>query len=112
MWGTSWCNYIIKLDGVGPVDNRPSTDKLHQFVKNEEEKKRVWQIKNNKKKNDMWHVTRDTWHKTHDMRHVTYDMLWGVNLLSKLQLPSSSGLWFMIFWRLGGKGWLNELINE
>jgi hypothetical protein len=21
-----------KLDGVGPVDNRPSTDKLHQFV--------------------------------------------------------------------------------
>ena len=23
----------IKLDGVGPVDNRPSTDKLHHFVK-------------------------------------------------------------------------------
>ena len=22
-----------KLDGVGPVDNRPSTDKLHPFVK-------------------------------------------------------------------------------
>ena len=22
-----------KLDGVGPVDNRPSTEKLHQFVK-------------------------------------------------------------------------------
>ena len=22
----------IKLDGVGPVDNRPSTDKLHHFV--------------------------------------------------------------------------------
>ena len=21
-----------KLDGVGPVDNRPSTDKLHHFV--------------------------------------------------------------------------------
>ena len=29
-----------KLDGVGPVDNRPSTDKLHHFVqrKKEEEK--------------------------------------------------------------------------
>ena len=25
--------YIIKLDGVGPVDNRPSTDKLHHFVR-------------------------------------------------------------------------------
>ena len=23
---------IPKLDGVGPVDNRPSTDKLHQIV--------------------------------------------------------------------------------
>ena len=23
---------INKLDGVGPVDNRPSTDKLHHFV--------------------------------------------------------------------------------
>ena len=26
-------NNSFKLDGVGPVDNRPSTDKLHQFVK-------------------------------------------------------------------------------
>ena len=24
---------LRKLDGVGPVDNRPSTDKLHHFVK-------------------------------------------------------------------------------
>ena len=24
---------IEKLDGVGPVDNRPSTDKLHPFVR-------------------------------------------------------------------------------
>ena len=24
--------YENKLDGVGPVDNRPSPDKLHQFV--------------------------------------------------------------------------------
>ena len=25
--------FIFKLDGVGPVDNRPSNDKLHHFVK-------------------------------------------------------------------------------
>ena len=25
--------YDFKLDGVGPVDNRPSTDYLHNFVK-------------------------------------------------------------------------------
>ena len=36
---------VNKLDGVGPVDNRPSTNKLHQFVK--------------KKQKNMWHVTRD-----------------------------------------------------
>ena len=23
----------IKLDGVGPVDNRPSTDKIYHFVR-------------------------------------------------------------------------------
>ena len=39
-----------KIDGVGPVDNRPSTDKLHHFER-----------KKNKQKN-MWHVTQDTWH--------------------------------------------------
>ena len=36
-----------KLDVVGPVDNRPSTDKLHHFVRG-------------KNKNYMIHVTRDT----------------------------------------------------
>ena len=25
-------SHILKLDGVGPVDNRPSTDKLHPVV--------------------------------------------------------------------------------
>ena len=30
----------IKLDGVGPVDNRPSLDKLHHFVKKKKEKKK------------------------------------------------------------------------
>ena len=30
------CNNQTKLDGVGPVDNGPSTDKLHHFVKKKE----------------------------------------------------------------------------
>ena len=29
---------IHKLDGVGPVDNRPSTNKLQHFVKKKEKK--------------------------------------------------------------------------
>ena len=40
---------LVKLDGVGPVDNGPSTKKLQNFVRN-------------KKK----HVTRDTLHVTRD----------------------------------------------
>ena len=32
---------MSKLDRVGPVDNRPSTDKLHHFVQKKEEKKEV-----------------------------------------------------------------------
>ena len=42
---------LKKLDGVGPVDNRPSTDKLHHFVRKKIKK----------------YVTCDT-------RHVTCDM--------------------------------------
>ena len=50
-----------KLDGVGPVDNRPSTDKLYHFV---QKKKKIVT-------HDMWHVTRDMWHVTLDTGHVT-----------------------------------------
>ena len=32
---------ILKLDGVGPVDNKPSTDKLHHFVQKKKKKKKV-----------------------------------------------------------------------
>ena len=32
-WKDSWVLNERKLDGVGPVDNRPSTKKLHHFVK-------------------------------------------------------------------------------
>ena len=88
--------YVWKLDGVGPIDNKPSTDKLHHFV---------W-----KKINDMWHVTCDMWHMTCDTWHMT--RLGGVNILSKFQLPSSSCLWFMLLWRSGGKGSLNQSVNE
>ena len=49
-----------KLDGVGPVNNRPSTDKLHHFVQ--------------KKKKKIWHVTRYMWHMTRDMGHMKRDM--------------------------------------
>ena len=48
----------IKLDGVGPVDNRPSTDKLHHFVKKKKNKKMTC---------DMRHMTRDIRHMTRDI---------------------------------------------
>ena len=31
--------HVIKLDGVGPVDNRPSADKLHHFFNKRKKKK-------------------------------------------------------------------------
>ena len=46
---------LWKLDRVGPVDNRPSTDKLHHFVQ---------KIKIKIVTCNMWHVTRDNWHVT------------------------------------------------
>ena len=30
---------LFKLDGVGPVDNRPATDKLHHFVQKKKKNK-------------------------------------------------------------------------
>ena len=42
----------LDLDGVGPVDNIPSTNKLHHFVQKKKEEKKLW------------HVTRDIWHVT------------------------------------------------
>ena len=56
---------LWKLDKVGPVDNRPSTDKLYHF-----NWKKVthdtWQVTH-----DMWHMTHETWHVTCDIWHVT-----------------------------------------
>ena len=54
----------------------------------------------------MWHVTCDTWH------FVTRDMFGGVNILSKFQLPSSYGLWFMISWSSRGKGSRSDWMND
>ena len=39
-----------KLDVVGTVDNRPSTNKLHHFIQ------KKWHVTH-----DMWHLTSDTW---------------------------------------------------
>ena len=87
----SWLfQIVIKLDRVGPVDNRPSTDELHNF----------FQKKCERKKCDAWHVTHGMWHVIYDMGHVV-----GVIILSKLLLPSSWGLWFMMFWRFCNKSW-------
>ena len=43
---------------------------------------------------------------------MTCGMLCGVSILSTFQLRSSYGLWFMIFWRFGGNGWLTDWLNN
>ena len=62
----------------------------------------------------MWHVTFDKWHVTQDTKHVTHYM-WHVglvNILSKVQLPSSYGLGVKISWRYFHRGWITELISD
>ena len=99
--------FVSELDGVGPVDKRPSTDYLHRFEEKKERKKSdIWQVTG-----DTWQVTRDRWQVTRDMWHVTPDTWCGVNILSKFHLSSSNGLGLMMFWRFWGKVSLNQQIN-
>ena len=77
--------FDLKQDGVGPVDNRPSTNKLNHFVP-----KNVPCY--------LWHVTHDMLHMTCDMLHVACNMwhmtcyTWcGVNILSNFHFLSSYG---------------------
>ena len=97
-----------KLDGVGPVDNRPSTDKLHRFVrKKKKKKKELWHVTR-----DMWHVTRDTWRMTRDMWHF---FLGGEGCTFSQNFSSLAltvcDLWY--YEDLEEKDdWINELINE
>ena len=74
-WTRLWCDeqthwlcqgLLYKLDGVGPVDNRPSPDKLHHFVKNTQKNMTP----------DTWHMTPDTWNLTYDTWHVTHGGGW------------------------------------
>ena len=60
----------------------------------------------------MWHVTCDMWHVTCDMWHVTCETWREMNILSKFQVPRSYGLGVRVSWWFGGKGWVNESINE
>ena len=71
-WGKR-CNYFVKLDGVGPVDTKPSTNNLHHLCK----KKKI-KIKKLHVTRDTWHVTCNTWHGTCDTWHMTHDM-WHVS---------------------------------
>ena len=68
---------ILKTRRVGPVDNIPSTNYLHPFVKkNMENFIYLFFIKNIYiyiyMTSDRWHATCDGWQVTGDTRHMTY----------------------------------------
>ena len=64
------------LDGIGTLDNRPSTNQLHHFVQLFKDfilffyflfkKKNILTYDRLHVTGDMSHMTRDTWHMTHD----------------------------------------------
>ena len=51
-----------KIDGVSPINNRPSTEKLQHSVLKKRKRKKV--------KCDMWHGIRDMWHLTCETWYV------------------------------------------
>ena len=58
-----------------------------------------------------WQVTRDTWQVTCDMWHMTYDTKCGMNILSKCQLPNSSGLGLTVFGIYLNEGMIQSVIQ-
>ena len=57
-----------KLDGVGPIDNKPFTDQLHHFFQ--------FFFDFCFMKKIFFHVTCDTWHVTHETWHIVWDDTW------------------------------------
>ena len=94
--------YRHKLDGVGPVDNRPSTDKTNHFEEKNKKKKVTC---------DTWHVTRDIWNVTCNMWHVTCCGGWPLS-----QNFNSLALLICDLWYFKDQEekahWLNQWINE
>ena len=134
IWGFSILWYLIKPPRSTASDSHPHETFSRQTVEHWDN---LWERRGSSMVNgaprrfprvlnvlpiifyDMWHLTRDTlhvtpdkWHLTHDMWHLTYDTWWGVNILSKFQLPSSYGLGVMMIRRFVGKGSLTESMNE
>ena len=73
--------FLNKLDGLGPLDNKPSTDylcHLNFFL--------LLLVENRRIQAYTWHVTGDRWHVTHGTWHVTHDTWCGVNIISKCLL--------------------------
>ena len=64
-----------ELNRVATVDNRPSTDKIHNFVQKEKKKK-------------MTHVTCDMWYVTCGIRHAICDS-WHV-IYDKWQMTTAA----------------------
>ena len=99
MLSTTTKKYQKKVDGVGLVDNRPSTDTLHPFVK----KNMLIAT------HDMWHVTCDTWHVT----------LWHVTHLGSLPFSPNFSSLALTVWELcyfeyisTKYHWMNDWINK
>ena len=106
-------NMIRKLDWVGPFDNRPSINKLHNFVK---KKCDMWHMTCDTRHMicDTWHVTDDTWNVTHDMWHVVGGEHSLKQLPSSLILQYCNTVWDL--WYLEDceekADWLTKWINE
>ena len=96
---------VLHLDGVGHIDNRPSTDKHHRFVK--KTKKYLT--------SDMWHQTHDTWHMTPDTWYLTCDT-WHVTHGGRWTFSQNFSSLSLMVWDTqcleDSKGSPNESVND
>jgi hypothetical protein len=91
---------IVKLDWVGPVDNRPSTNKHHYFVQ-----------KKKKKKKKKWHLTRDILPVDRDKLQMT--RFWGWTFSQNFSSLALTVCYLWYYEDLEEKDeWMNEWMNE
>ena len=103
------------------MDNRPSTDGLHLFIKKREKKLHLT--------HGTWHVTPDTWNLRHDMWHVTHSHVtwdtWHVtremwHMVAaerslKISAPQLLQFWIDSVLKILNKRinqWMNELVSN
>ena len=93
---------VLKLELAGPIQNGPSTKKLHHF-----ERKRKITCDTGHVTHDMWHVTCNTWHVTCNIWGGRWTFSQNVRSLAQTVWE-----WRCLEYLEEKDEWINEWINH